>query len=963
MPSRSSVLPTEASAPCLQIALFGGLRLGMGEKSVTSVNTPRLQALLAYLVLHRDRPILRQQLAFQLWPDSSERQARTNLRKLFFQLQRTLPNANRFLLADSQTLGWNAQAAFTLDVAEVQQQVTHLQREPLDPVALRRVVELYQGELLPSCYDDWIMPIRQELHQTVMAALERLLTLLEKQRAYRTGIEYARRLLAFDPLEEKSYQRLMRLHALDGDYGGALRIYQDCVAVLQRELDVAPDPATQALYERLRRRDTTLAANTNQELQSTAQLPLIGRQREWERLQSVWRQVGRGQPHFVCIGGEAGIGKTRLAEELLQWASQQGFLTARTRSYQTQGALAYAPITELLRHPTLAPQLTKLSEQAMSEIARLLPELLDKRPGLPPPQPMSESWQRQRFFDAVARAVLTEAQPLLLLFDDLHWFDPESLSWLNYLLHFASQAPLLVVGTSRSEEVSNDHPLMALQRGLRREDLITEIELTPLGRGETNALADVVATHTLTDAERQQIYVASEGNPLFIVETIRAGAEQATTAPSPGQPDGVASATGSQQQILPPKIYAVLQARLSQLSPQAQKLVSLAAVIGRSFTFAVLSAAACEDEEVIVTGLDELWARRLIREQGSAGYDFSHDRIRDVAYCELSRARRRQLHRRVAEALEAVYASSVDEISGQLAEHYEQSGIYEKTIHYLQRAGERATRQFANTSAIKYFTHALNLIPLDNHALRFPLLLSRVRIYNHQGRRTEEKHDLEALQTIVRGLDGNLEAAKRQQGELALQVAAFGQGISNNDMARVAAQEAAELAEQCGANDLGAQAYFLWAIADFWDDAYFVHARSKLEKALTLARTAGVYKTVAEALSFLSIYSLYTGGSLYQIDAYGKEALTTYQRLGDRAGEAVALGMLAYVISTQREGNYDLGIHYCEQALQIASEISGWDANRLAVGMLGFLWYCQGDYARARPYLERQLVITQQAQN
>jgi predicted ATPase/DNA-binding SARP family transcriptional activator len=945
----------------LHLQLLGNFRLTYADELVSSVNTARLQSLLAYLVLHRHAPHLRQHLAFLLWPDSSESQARTNLRKLFFQLQHALPQAEYFLQADSQTIGWNSGAPLRLDVAELQQHLTHLEQEPLDLDVLRRVVELYQGELLPSCYDDWIVPLRQQLHQEVMRALERLITLLENQRAYNAGIRYAQRLLAFDPLEEKTYQRLMRLHALEGDYTSALRVYQECVAVLQRELDVEPAAETQALYERLRQRDPALTPQPEQKLPPGDRLPLVGRQPEWQALQHAWRKVIQGQTHFVCIWGEAGIGKTRLAEELLDWAGKQGVLTARTRSYQVQGALAYAPVTTLLRSPTLASRLARLSTNGLTEIARLLPELLNEYPNLPPPQPMSESWQRQHFFEALAHVVLMDSQPLLLVFDDLHWCDQETLTWLHYLLHFAPQARLLVVGTSRIEEVDNAHPLRALQLGLRREAFITELELPPLNAAEVTALAHEIAENALTREQTQQLYADTEGNPLFVVETVRAslGLEAGQSLASVSSVETTSSR--SSQRLLPAKVHAMIRSRLTQLSPQAQKIASLAAVIGRSFSFSVLAAAAHEEEDTLIDSLDELGERHILREQGVAEYDFSHDYIREVAYAGLSRARRRQFHGYVAQALERLSAANLDEVSSELAAQYNQAGIMDKAAHYWRRAGERALAYFAQLDALHYLERALAIVPPEDQPQRFDLLLACVKIYNHQGMREEGKRTLESLQALVRALDDGTAAAIRRRAEVALSMADFSQGFGDDAAQRAAAQEAAALAEQCGAAELTAQAYFHWVMADFGSPEAFVHLRPRLERVLALARAAGLRRLEAEILSDLAWHGLYSGRPLPELEAELQQSLAIYQQIGDSAGEAGALGMLAYTIYTQREGNYDLGIRYCERALQLATD--GWDAERFALGNLGFFYYYQGDYARARPYLERQLAITQQVQN
>jgi len=343
----------------LSVSLLGDFCVRDDEAPVTDVDTPRLQSLLAYLMLHRDAPQSRAHLAYLFWPDTSESQARTNLRNLLHHLRRALPNADSYLEASVQTLQWRSQAPFVLDVAVFEAALEDVKQaaEASDPVALREALErsvaLYQGDLLPSCYDDWILPKREALCQAFLGALERLVRMLEDQRDYPAAIGYAQRLLRHDPLHEATYRRLIHLHALNGDRASALRVYHTCTTILQRELGVEPSAATQEAYEQL------LGAESQQSppvLATTAFSPLVGRQGEWAQMLQAWRAVAAGEePHMVMLCGEAGIGKTRLAEDLVQWAARQGIPCASARCYAAEGELAYAPVIAWLRSHPLAP--------------------------------------------------------------------------------------------------------------------------------------------------------------------------------------------------------------------------------------------------------------------------------------------------------------------------------------------------------------------------------------------------------------------------------------------------------------------------------------------------------------------------------------------------------------------------------------------------------------------------------
>ena len=562
---------------------------------------------------------------------------------------------------------------------------------------LEAAAALYGGDLLPECYDDWMMPVRERLREAYSASVARLAELAELDRDYRGAIPWARRWLDLDPLNEEACRRLMRMHALSGDRAGALRVYHGCATALVRELGVNPGAATEEYYLRLLEGADQVEA-PEMEAVPTGASPLVGRSEEWEALQSAWSRAMDGESRLVVILGEAGIGKSRLAEELRTWVEKQGFLAAASRCYLAAGGLAYAPVVELLRVSAITERLRRLEDAWLAELSRLMPELVAERPELRPTTPMIDDWQRARLFDALCHAVLAEGRPTLLVIDDLQWCDRETLGWLDYLRASKPLAQLLVVATARIEELGADHPAQSLLRSAQGDARVTELELAPLRPDETATLAANVAGRDLGDGHEQRLHRETEGNPLFVVEWVRAGLID--ELPPGSEPDGT----------LPPRALSVLEARLAQLSPAGQELAGLAATVGREFTVDLLTRASSRDEEQVVDALDELWRRRIVRERGVLAYDFTHDKLRDVAYRRESPARRRLLHRRVAQALERLHGADLDGVSGQLAVHYAQAGWLERAIGFYHRAARVAQRVFANQEVIEMLSAALELL-------------------------------------------------------------------------------------------------------------------------------------------------------------------------------------------------------------------------------------------------------------
>jgi DNA-binding SARP family transcriptional activator/predicted ATPase len=706
----------------LKLRLFGDFTLYQGNQQVTSLSSARLQSLLAYLVLHSDVRHMRQRVAFLFWPDATEAQARNNLRQLLHQLRQSLPVVERFLRVDATSLQWRADTPFRVDVAlferalgRAREAATRHDRDE-EGAALREADSLYRGALLPGCYDEWIMPERERLQQAYSQALEQLLHLSELQGDYVAAIRYAQRLIRIDPLSEDFYRRLMRLHLVNNDRASALRTYHTCAAMLQRELGIEPDPATHAIYEQLLHKPAASGSAVPRQPALTVRPTLVGRRREWENLQAAWNRVVDGVPHFVLITGEAGLGKSRLAEEFLTWVGQHGAITAKTRSYAAEGQLSLAPVTDWLRSEEIRPQVQQLESVWLTEVARVLPELLTERPDIPHFEPLGEYGQRQRFFEALARAVLIAPRPLLLLIDDLQWCDSETLEWLHFLLRFDPGAPLLVVGCARAEELPSDHPLRKLMLHLHNTTAVFEIELHPLDAAETAKLAALVEgsepeLEMLESDIEELMYLYREtgGYPLFVVETVRAGLGRTTDSASGGDSPRNKSPAG-EERPLPSRVRAVLENRLQQLSALACEVAELAATNGREFTLDLLVTAGHFDVDSTVHALDELWHKRIVREEGTDSYDFTHDKLREVTYAQISVPQRRLLHRRIATALEASYADDLDSVSGQLAWHYERAGLILEAIFRYQRAAAVAQRLYANEDAIELLRRSLELL-------------------------------------------------------------------------------------------------------------------------------------------------------------------------------------------------------------------------------------------------------------
>lgn len=684
------------------ISLFGNLRISIAGRPLTAINTSRLHSLIAYLILHAGTPQPRERLAFLLWPASKESQARTNLRQLLHNLKRALPAECTSLVTDHFTVQWRQDESCVVDAFDFQAAIETAsaartaQDHAGEVEALSTAVQLYEDDLLPGLYDDWIVPVRENFRRQLSDALSRLATLFEYQNDYEAAIPCADRLVALDFLCEAHHQLLIRLHAANRDRASALRAYHRCMRVLRREMGVEPGPATRELFERILKAEPVVSrepVSATRAVKQISQPPkaraLVGRVTEWHQLISAWQLATEDGPRVAIISGEPGIGKTRLAGEFYQFCVEQGHAAARSRCYSGQGQAAYAPVAEWLRSDAIRATWASLVPRQLTELGRLIPEIHESFPEINAlrsahDNSAAETWYRLHFYESLSAAFDKTPKPLLLYVDDVQWCDPESFEWLNALLTSSAAAGVLLLATVRDEETGRDHPFTRFLSALRQSAMVIEIPLESLNAEETAELARRESVKALDSGNLGKIFRATRGNPLFVVESVRAGFEST-------------------------RVHAVIAARLAQLPAASYELASLVSVVGRPVSFELLQRATDWDESSVSEALDELWRRRIIESRGVSQYDFTHDRFREVAYAELSLVRQRYLHRRVARALSEVYAADIESWNGQIASHLEKAAMAEEAIEYYQRAAAHARRQYADTEAAELLRRALAL--------------------------------------------------------------------------------------------------------------------------------------------------------------------------------------------------------------------------------------------------------------
>jgi DNA-binding SARP family transcriptional activator len=607
----------------------------LGEQAITDDGTgaaarsSRAVALVAFLVVHAGSPQPRQRIAGIFWPDSTDAQALTNLRRELHHLRQILGDEPS-LVVTSRDLNWRDTETCRVDLRTFTTEraaalaAAAAGDDPGVLVHAAAAVAQYKGDLLPGVYDDWLLDARSELERQC-ADLCDLLCARRAGTGDLTGaVEAARRRIQLLPLEETGYRTLMLLQADLGDRAGAVSTYHHCASVLERELGVIPDPATRQAFHRLIADSDPAGANLPDVRPAAARSgfaagQLVGRSRELSLLQDRWQTAATGRPGLVLVRGGAGVGKTRIAAEIAGMARLQGAVVASSQCFGTSGRLALAPVADWLRNEAVQSATVTLDPAWQAEVSRLVPaEGRDERGA--GSRAMVDAWQRHRFFEGLARALMAVGRPMLLVLDNMQWCDQETLAFLTFFLGLASGSPVLVAGTLRND-IDEDAELADWTFRMRATGLLTELSLSPLETADTARLAQAISGRPLLEDDANLLQATTGGFPLYVVEAVRGGVDLGGTSLPAGD------------------LTTVLRNRLEQATAAAREVAGLAAAVGTNFTLDLLTEASDLDADIVVGAVDELWRRRIMREFRD-GYDFSHDLLRETAYTQVSPPKR-----------------------------------------------------------------------------------------------------------------------------------------------------------------------------------------------------------------------------------------------------------------------------------------------------------------------------------
>jgi DNA-binding SARP family transcriptional activator len=723
----------------VEFRILGPLEI-VGDAGAVEMTGGKRQALLGLLLLHAGRIVAMDRFVDGLWGEEVPESAQKMVQIYISQLRKELPKG----LIQTRPPGYLLSLdGHSLDLDEFDR-LQRAGREALShgrvgeaAETLRRALGLWRGLPLAEFEEPFAQMERARLAEQRLTCLEERIEAELELGKHAELIAELESLVRHHPLRERLRGQLMLALYRCGRHAEALESYQTFRRKLA-EFGIDPPPRLKELERRMLQQDPSLtppeltAAGPN----ATGTRGFVGRERELARLEAALPLRQGAVGGALLVVGAPGIGKTRLLEELAARARNAGVRVAWGRSHAGEAAPPYWPWREVLRslaQESAAQNAAEADEDSVSGLARLVPEVAE-RFGRGRSQPPDDDPQQARFdlFDSVTSFLLrtTDRDPLLVVLDDLHAADGDSLSLLAFLARRLRDSRLVVAATIRDDEPPLNHPLAEALAALRRSELAT----VAVGGLARSALAGLVELHTGSrppDELIAELHATTEGNPLFVSEVIRLALEE--------QPDGTLGGELLERfrEALPGGVRSAIAARIGSASAACRAVLVAAALLGAELTVARLRAvAALDSAELVLDGIEEAVADSLLTEQpGHVGrYELAHALVREAVLAQLPATRRARLHLRAADALEQHYGPDAEAHAAEIAYHLDEAGAVAapaRLVRFCSLGAARALRLEAYHEAQRLFDRALAAKhgqPIDDDTAELSTGLARAEL-------------------------------------------------------------------------------------------------------------------------------------------------------------------------------------------------------------------------------------------
>ncbi len=730
---------SNTDAARLAINVLGGFSVSVDSRHISdsSWKLKKAKAVIKLLAIAPGNRIHRDVVLDVLWPDLEPEAALNNLHKALYVVRRALEpgvsGSGDFVRFQEETLSLDSAAGLEVDC----QQFDSLAKTALakdDLASFQAALGVYKAELLPDDrYEEWSISKRDELAQTFQSLLVAYADMAEAHKDTDEAISALQRLIAVEPGLESAHMRLMKLFAGSGDRHRAIRQYQSLVKTLDTEFGLEPQGEIEALYDEIVGGRTSFSRpaaavqsvqhNTpfTAEHQANPFVPagpaLVGREAELQQISPALDDFSAGTGSVVLLSGPAGVGKSRFAEEIAAKASTSGAQVMRGSAYEFERQVPYGPFSEALDDFVLGlpeQQSRGIMDAAPIDIFPLLPKTALRFDRV---SQTTESHDRPFLFSAIESLLrsLAASAPVVMILDDLHAADESALELFHFLGRQSRSMPLLLIVTYRSEgEALNNNFARALA-ALNRIGVGTRVTLDSLDEESVRSIVSTILPGDVPDEIVSAVFTTSEGNPLYVEETVRTMLESGSISSLDEK-----WTLESELAAVPETISSILIDRIERFDDQSRQLLSAAAVIGTETPYPLLRAVSGLDEDDVLDALDVLLQRHILVE-AEDGYRFSHGLHRDVAYEAMSQARRWKIHYDVAQSIMATKPGKNDENAEHLAHHLLSANKPAVAVPYLIAAGHKAASVFANEEALKAFSRALEIIQ-DGPAAEDPLL-------------------------------------------------------------------------------------------------------------------------------------------------------------------------------------------------------------------------------------------------